>query len=160
MPPSSEKKAPPAALATNRKARHDYHVLDTLEAGIELRGTEVKSCREGQISLQEGYAAVENGQVWLHGVTIQPYACGNVHNHDPKRPRRLLLHRAEIARLFGQTQLKGHTLIPLAARLRRGRVKIELGLCRGKQLEDKRETLKRREADLEARRVLASARRR
>ncbi len=142
-------------VATNRRARHEYYVLETIEAGIELRGTEVKSVRAGEVSLAESYATIENGQAILHDLHIQPYRCGNVHNHEPKRPRRLLLHRREMARLYGQVTVKGQTLIPLDVHLRNGRVKIELGLCRGKQMDDKRETLRRREADREARRAIA-----
>jgi len=147
-------------VAVHRRARHEYEVLETLEAGIELRGTEVKSVREGEVSLAESYAAIENGQAILYDLHIQPYRCGNVHNHDPKRPRRLLLHGREIARLWGQCSTKGCTLIPLDLHLRRGRVKVELGVCRGKQMADKRETLRRREADLEARRAIAERQRR
>ncbi len=146
--------------ATNRKARHEYTVLDTLEAGIELRGTEVKSLREGLCSLNEAFAQIENGQAWLIEAHIQPYRCGNVHNHDPKRKRRLLLHAKEIARLYGLTQVKGQTLIPLRLYFKRGIAKIELGVCRGKQLEDKRETLKRRTAEREAERAMSRASRR
>lgn len=147
-------------LATNRRARHDYHILETLEAGIELRGTEVKSVRAGEVSLAESFADIENGEAILYDLHIQPYRCGNVHNHEPKRPRRLLLHAREIARLQGLRTLKGHALIPLDLHLRRGLVKVELGVCKGKRLEDKRETLRRREADREARRALAERGRR
>lgn len=142
-------------LATNRKAYHNYHILEKLEAGIELRGNEVKSIRAGEVSLQEGYAAVENGQVFLYGVRVQPYAHGRAEAQDPDRPKRLLLHRSEINRLIGLTAIKGHTLLPLDLHLRNGRIKVELGLARGKHLADKRETLKRREADREARRAIA-----
>jgi SsrA-binding protein len=141
-------------LASNRKAFHDFIILDKIEAGIELRGAEVKSIRAGEVSLQEGYAAVENGQVFLHSVRVQPYKNGPP-GQDPDRPKRLLLHRAEIERLVGLTAIKGHTLIPLNLHLRGGRIKVELGLARGKQYADKRETLKRREADREARRAMA-----
>ncbi len=146
-------------VATNRRARHEYFILETLEAGIELRGTEVKSVRAGEVSLAESFADIENGQVVLRDLHIQPYRCGNVHNHEPKRPRRLLLHAREIARLHGQCAVKGHALIPLDLHLRRGLVKVELGVCKGKHHEDKRETLRRREADLEARRAIAERRR-
>ncbi|MCS6771685.1 MAG: SsrA-binding protein SmpB [Kiritimatiellae bacterium] len=145
-------------LATNRKARHHYHILENIEAGIELRGSEVKSIRAGEVSLQEGYATVENGEVYLHGVRIQPYSHARAADQDPDRPRRLLLHRSQINRLLGLTAIKGHTLLPLDLHLRNGRIKVELGLARGKQLVDKRETLKRREADREARRAMARAR--
>lgn len=147
-------------IATNRKARRDFHVLEKMEAGIELRGTEVKSIRLGKVSLDEAYARVEEGQTLLYGMHVQPYEFGNVHNHDPVRPRRLLLHRREIHRLFGQTAVKGQTLVPLRLYLKRGRVKMELGLCRGKQRTDKREDIKRRTAQREAERAIASRRRR
>ena len=145
-------------VAQNRKARHDYIVLETLEAGLELRGTEVKSLRDGQVSLAESYGVVENGQVFLLGLTIQPYRFGNVHNHDPARKRRLLLHANEIARLFGQIAVKGQTLVPLKIYFKRGRAKIEIAVCRGKEFEDKRETIKRRDADREARREISERR--
>jgi SsrA-binding protein len=149
-----------ATVATHRKARRDYHVVDTLEAGVELRGTEVKSVRQGNIALTEGYARLEkNGEVLLYGVHINPYDHGNVHNHDPVRPRRLLLHQHEIKRLFGLTAVKGYALIPLRAYFRRGRLKVELGLCKGKQTVDKREDLKRKTADREAQRAMAASRR-
>lgn len=142
-------------LASNRKAHHDYHILDKIEAGIELRGAEVKSIRAGQVSLQEGYADVENGQVFVYGVRVQPYSHSRQDQQEPDRPKRLLLHKAEISRLVGQTALKGHTLVPLKLYLRHGLVKLELGLGRGKQFEDKRETLKRRAADRDAQRAIA-----
>ncbi len=146
-------------IATNRKAHRDYHVLDKLEAGIELRGTEVKSIRQGNMNLAEGYARLEkSGDVVLYGVHINPYDHGNVHNHDPVRPRRLLLHRREIKRLFGQTAIKGNALVPLRAYFKRGRVKVELGLCKGKQTIDKREDIKRKTADREAQRAMRARR--
>lgn len=148
-------------ITTNRKALRDYHVIERIEAGIELRGTEVKSIRQGSLTLNEGYARLEkNGNVVLHGVHINPYDHGNIHNHDPVRPRRLLLHRQEIKKLFGLTTIKGHALVPLKAYFKRGHVKIELGLCKGKQTADKREDLKRKTADREARRAMAHHNRR
>lgn len=133
------------AVATNRKALRDYAVFEKIEAGIELAGTEVKSLRAGTVSLEEGYAAIENGQAYLHGVTIAPYAQGNIHNREPGRRRRLLLHRDEIRRLFGRTTLRGYTLIPLKLYFNdRGRAKLELALCRGKKTVDKREDLRKR----------------
>ena len=148
-------------IATNRKARRDYHVLDKIEAGIELLGTEVKSIRQGNLNLTEGYARLEKtGDVVLYGVHINPYDHGNVHNHEPARPRRLLLHRREIKRLFGQTAIKGHALVPLRAYFRRGKVKIELGLCKGKQDIDKRQDMKRKTADREAERAMNARNRR
>lgn len=145
-------------VATNRKVRHEYHVLESIEVGIELRGTEVKALRDGQVSLGESHARVENGEVTLIDLHIPAYRCGNVHNHDPRRPRRLLLHRREIDRLYGQSAIKGHALIPLRLYFKHGRAKIELGLCRGKHFEDKRETLKRRESDREAQRAMRRGR--
>jgi SsrA-binding protein len=139
-------------VATNRRALRDYAVLEKLEAGIELSGTEVKSLRAGTVSLDEGYASVEAGQVFLHGVNIAPYAHGNIYNRDPARRRRLLLHRDEIGRLFGRAVLRGLTLIPLRVYFSdRGRAKVELALCRGKKLEDRREDLRRRAMEREDR---------
>jgi len=147
-------------LAANRKALREYHVLERHEAGIELLGTEVKSARLGQVTLTGAYAVEENGEIILHGVRIAPYEQGNRFNHEPTRPRRLLLHRREIRALAAQIEQKGHALIPLRMCLRRGRIKVELGLCRGKTLHDKRETLRRRAADRDAARAIASHSRR
>ena len=145
-------------VATNRKALRDYHVFDKVEAGIELAGTEVKSLRQGQVSLDEGYAAVEGSSTYLCGVTIAPYAQGNIFNRDPRRRRRLLLHGEEIRRLFGQTTLRGYTLIPLMIYFNdKGRAKVELALCRGKKLYDRREDLRRRAVERDER--LESSRR-
>jgi SsrA-binding protein len=153
MPSPSEKHH--KTLANNRKAFHDYFVMERHEAGIELRGTEVKSIRNGQISLAGSFARIEGGQVILHHLTIPPYEFGNRFNHDPDRPRRLLLRKAEIRRLQVQTDQKGHTLVPLSLYLKRGMVKVEVGVCRGKAQFDKRETLKRKTADREAAREMA-----
>lgn len=139
-----------SAVATNRKAYRDYSVIESLEAGIQLAGTEVKSLRAGQVSLDEGYARVENDEVFLYDVHIAPYAQGNIFNKDPKRRRKLLLHRDEIKRLFGKTTLRGLTLVPMKLFFNeRGIAKVELALCRGKKSYDRREELKRRamEAD-------------
>lgn len=160
MAAKGKKPAGPAALATNRKARREYHILNSLECGIELRGTEVKSIRDGKISINESYASVDDGQIYLHQCRIEPYSHGNQFNHDPMRPRRLLLHRAEINRLLAQVREKGLTLVPLKLYLKRGRVKVDLGLARGKDVQDKRETIKRRTADREAQRAIAEHRRR
>lgn len=145
-------------LASNRKAFHDYHIVEKLEAGIELRGTEVKSIRTGEVSLQEGYAIVEAGQVFLYGVRVQPYSHGRLEEQDPDRPKRLLLNRAEIERLIGQTAIKGFTLLPLDLHLRNGRVKVALGLGRGKLVEDKRDSIKKRDAERDARRAIGRRR--
>jgi SsrA-binding protein len=147
-------------LVTYRKARHDYQVLDTLECGLALQGTEVKSLREGKASLAQSFADVQGGEVFVNGLRIEPYSHGNVHNHDPSRPKKLLLHRREIQRLAAQVAEKGYTLIPLRLYLKAGRVKLELALCKGKDVHDKRETLKRRTADREALRAIAEHKRR
>jgi SsrA-binding protein len=147
-------------IASNRKAFHDYHVLERFECGIELRGTEVKSLREGHVSLVGAFAHVEGGQVILQGMTIQPYEFGNRFNHAADRPRRLLLHKREILRLKAESEQKGHALIPLSLYFKGRNVKVELGSCRGKNVVDKRETLKRKTADREAGRAIANARRR
>jgi SsrA-binding protein len=146
-------------IASNRKARHDYHVLEKIEAGMELKGSEVKSLRNAQASLVGSYARIEDGQVFLCESNIPPYDHGSHFNHEADRPRRLLLHRSEIRRLQAQVERQGLSLVPLALYFRRGRAKVELGLCRGKQKADKRETLRRRTADREAARAMASRRR-
>ncbi|MBM3323323.1 SsrA-binding protein SmpB [candidate division WOR-3 bacterium] len=147
-------------VATNRKALRDYAVLERLEAGVELTGTEVKSLRAGGVSLDEGYATVEHGQVYLHGVTIAPYSHGNIFNPEPGRRRRLLLHRDEIRRLFGRVTLRGFTLIPLKLYFsQRGWAKVELGICRGKKLVDRRDDLKRRAQERDERQLASAARR-
>lgn len=144
-------------LTVNRKATHDYSVLEKHEAGIELLGTEVKVVRNGEAGLAGAYAKAENGQLYLHAVSIPPYAFGNRFNHDTLRSRRLLLHRAEIRRLQAQQEQKGLALIPLRLYLNsKGLVKVEIAVCRGKAQEDKRETIRRREADREAGRTIAS----
>lgn len=152
---SEKKKKQAPALAQNRKARRDYQVLETLEAGLALAGTEVKSIRLGRVSLDESFARIQGGELYIEQMHVQPYEFGNVHNHDPVRSRKALLHKAEIHKLAHRTAEKGLTLIPLRLYLKRGKVKLALGLCRGKQQQDKRETLKRRTADLEARREMA-----
>ncbi|MDP7158890.1 MAG: SsrA-binding protein SmpB [SAR324 cluster bacterium] len=142
-------------LTTNRRARFEYEILETREAGLELKGTEVKSIRLGQINLTEGFCRIsEDLQAMLQNVHISPYDFGNRHNHDPLRPRRLLLHREEIRRLYGKIREQGLTLIPLKLYLKKGCVKLELGLVKGKKLHDKREAIKRREAQREVERSL------
>ncbi len=141
-------------IAENRKARHDYHVDETLEAGIVLRGTEVKSLREGRVVLQDGYAYVRNGELFLSNVQIQPYAHGNVHNHEPLRVRKLLAHAAEIGRLEGRVREKGYTLVVLKMYWKKGRAKVLLGLAKGKKEFDRREDIKERESRREAGRAL------
>ena len=131
-------------VARNRKALHEYHVLESFEAGIALTGPEVKSVRDGRVSLAESYARIDNGEVWLHGVHISPYDPASRWNVDPTRPRKLLLHRREIRRLIGAVGEKGLTLVPLDVYFRRGMAKVTLALARGKKLHDKREALKER----------------
>ncbi len=133
-------------IATNRKARHEFHVDDTFEAGIVLQGTEVKSIRQGRVNLRDGYAQIhKNGEIFLHGMHISPYEQGNRFNHDPVRPRKLLLHKREIGKLAGVLREKGYTLVPLKIYFRRGKCKIEMALARGKKLYDKREALARKD---------------
>ena len=144
-------------IASNRKAFHDYEVLDRYEAGVELRGTEVKSLRLGHVSMVGSYAQVEGDQIFLQGVTIQPYEFGNRFNHDADRPRRLLLHKREILKIKAGVEQKGYSLVPLKIYFLKRKVKIELGVCRGKKLFDKRETLKRKTADREAARAMSAA---
>ncbi|MBN1269421.1 MAG: SsrA-binding protein SmpB [Kiritimatiellae bacterium] len=158
--PKDEGRAAAKIVATHRKAFRDYHILEKFEAGIELRGTEVKSVRGGHVSLNESFGRIENGQVFLHKLRIEPYSHGGSFNHDPLRSKRLLLHRREIDRLFGQVNVKGQTLIPLRVLLVRGLVKVELAVCRGKHLQDKREALRRKTADREAERAMSAAQKR
>lgn len=134
-------------IAQNRKARHDYFIEETYETGIVLKGTEVKSIRGGRINLKDGYARVENSEVFLYNVHISPYEQGNIFNSDPMRVRKLLMHKREIRKLIGYVQQKGYSLIPLKAYLKNGKVKIELAVARGKAQYDKRETIARRDAD-------------
>ena len=142
-------------LATNKKARHDYFVDETFEAGIALTGTEVKSLRENRANLRDSFATVKGHEVWLHGVHISPYSHGNRSNVDPDRSRKLLLHKAEIRYLFGKTKERGYTLVPLRIYLSPANlVKIEIGLARGKKLYDKRETIARRDQEREVERAL------
>lgn len=139
------------SIAANRKAQHDYFILDKLEAGIVLLGTEVKAAREGRVNLKDSYAVIRQGEAFLMNCHIGPYSHGNRENRDPTRTRKLLLHAREIRRLAGKVQEKGLTLVPLRAYLKRGRIKVELGVARGKKLIDKRETERRKEIDRETR---------
>ena len=142
-------------IATNRKAFHNFSILETYEAGLVLRGTEVKSLREAQVNFKDCYATIDDGEAWLVGCHISPYHHGSDANHEPERRRKLLLHRREIGRLLGKVAERGLTLLPLRLYFKGGRVKVELGLARGKKLHDKRATLRerevRREMDKEAR---------
>lgn len=143
-----------AIVLQNRKARHDFEVLDSYETGIVLRGTEVKSLRDGRVVLKDSYATVERGEVFLHNVHISHYEGGNNFNHETERSRKLLLHSSEIRRLAGKTQQQGLTLVPLKIYFKRGKAKIELGLVRGKKEFDKRHTLAKRQADRDVERAL------
>lgn len=158
MPAAAKGKDDARRVAVNRKARHDYTVLETLEAGIELRGTEVKSVREAQVALTGAFVRIEGGDAILREVRIAPYEFGNQFNHDPQRPRRLLLHRKEIDRLAGVMAQQGCAIVPLSIYFKKGRAKVELGVCKGKQNPDKRETIRRRTADREAQREIAGRR--
>ena len=157
---AAEKNAGIRPVATNRRAFHEYHVEEKLEAGLALTGTEVKSLREGKASLQDGYVAVEGGEAWLWNVHIPPYTAGSWNNVDPKRKRKLLLHRREIVLVASRIQRSGATCVPLTLYFKGPRAKVEIALVTGKKLHDKRETIRRREADREARAAMKSARRR
>jgi SsrA-binding protein len=146
-------------IATNRKARFEYEILDTLEAGIALLGPEVKSLRAGKANLSEAYAAIRGGEVFLIGAHISPYPQAARANVDPRRERKLLLHRAEIARLQGRVAERGFTLVPLAIYFKGGRAKVELAVARGRRRHDKREAIRRRETEREMRRVARGRRR-
>lgn len=142
-------------VAQNRKARHDYHIEDTVEAGLVLTGTEVKSLREGRASLVDGYAAVKDGELWLHNVHIPEYTQGTWTNHEPRRVRKLLLHREQIRKLNAKTQESGLTIIPIALYFKDGYAKVEIGVARGKKSYDKRHALAEREAKRDADRAIA-----
>lgn len=144
-----------SSIARNKRARHDYEILDTWEAGIVLTGTEVKSLRGGKASIKEAYARIRNGEVFLDGMNITPYEQGNRYNHDPVRTRKLLLHRKEIEQLIGAVEQKGLTLVPLELYFRNGRAKVALALGRGKKQYDKREDLKRRAVERETARAVS-----
>lgn len=146
-------------IAQNRKARHNYHIDETYEAGLVLTGTEVKSLRAGRASLGEGYAEVRDGEVWLRNVHIPEYDPGTWTNHEPRRSRKLLMHKSEISKLIGKTREQGYTLVPLALYFSDGYAKVELALARGKKTYDKRRTLAEKQAKREAERAMARARR-
>lgn len=147
-------------ITTNRRASRDYEILDKIEAGVALMGTEVKTLRvTGGITLKDSYADIERGEMFLVNAHITPYEKGNIHNHDPERPRKLLLHKREILRLAQRVEEKGYTLIPLRVYFKQGRVKIEIGVCKGKHSFDKREDIKKRDSDREIDRVLKQVRR-
>jgi SsrA-binding protein len=145
-------------VATNRRARHEYEILETLEAGLVLRGTEVKSLRAGQVNFKDSYATVRGGEAWLLGCHISPYSHGTDANHDPERDRKLLLHGREITRLTGKVAERGLTVVPLKIYFKGGRAKVELGLARGKKLHDKRAALRERETRREMDKAARAAR--
>jgi SsrA-binding protein len=145
---------PIKVVATNRKARFEYHIHDTVEAGIVLLGTEIKSIRAGRVSLDEGYVLIEAGEAWLANVHIAAYDPAGRQGHDPRRKRKLLLHRKEIDRLYGRVQEKGFTLVPTRVYLKDGRAKVEIALAKGKKLYDKREAIARRDSDRQIQRAL------
>jgi SsrA-binding protein len=146
------------AICRNKRAYHDYQISESLECGIVLKGTEVKSLREGTANLEDSYAKIEDGEVWLLNSDIPEYAMGNKLNHKPKRPRKLLLHRREIEKFAGKASQRGFTLVPLSMYFKEGRAKVELGVARGKQLHDKREDQKTAEAQRDIRRAMANRR--
>jgi SsrA-binding protein len=141
-------------VCVNKKARYEYEILETLEGGLALTGTEVKSLRAGQASITEGFATIIRNEAWLVDCQIQPYAFGNLNNHDPKRRRKILLHRREIAKLVGKIKEKGLSLVPLKIYFKNGLAKVEIGVGRGKKLHDKRETIKSRDTAREASREM------
>jgi SsrA-binding protein len=154
-PPASEPKQERRVILTNRRARHEYSILETFEAGIALVGTEVKSLRAGNASLQEAYARFTDGELWLHNMHIHPYEQGSRYNVDPVRPRKLLLHRRELDSIRSKVEQKGMTIVPLSLYLRNGYAKLEIGLGRGKKLWDRRQDIASREAQRDAQRHLA-----
>ena len=153
-PAAAPEKSPNKVIATNRRARFDYEILETFEAGIALVGSEVKSLRAAKADLKDSYAAVERGEMWLHGVRIQPYEFARDGGHEPERSRKLLLHKGEILRIGAKVAEKGLTVIPVRLYFKEGKAKVELGLVRGKTQIDKRDTIKQREADRDMQRAV------
>ncbi len=161
VPPPPEEPAIGETIAQNRRARHDYSIEDTFEAGIVLRGTEIKSVRAHKVSLADAYARIERNEAWIIGLHIAPWESTDIRfNHEPKRARKLLLHRREIDELLGKTKAKGLTIVPLSIYISRGRAKVELGLARGKQTWDRRREIAERDAKRDMDRQVADARRR
>jgi SsrA-binding protein len=158
MAKKGKRKAAPGDVATNRQAGYRYEFLDRLEAGIQLEGTEVKSVRDGGVQLKDAYASIRDGEVWLHNMHIAPYAPASRENHEPERPRKLLLHRREIDRLVGTTQEKGLTLVPTRMYFKGPRAKVEIAVARGKDVGDKRRSIKEREMKREAERAISEYR--
>ena len=146
-------------IVVNRKAHHNFHLFDRFEAGIALRGTEVKSLRNGQVNVTDAFVRIEDGQATLHNMHISPYEYGTHWNHEPERPRRLLLHKREIRKLARETQQRGYTIVPTRLYFKNGRVKVEIALAKGKALHDKREAIKRRDEARQLRDVVREARR-
>ncbi len=158
MPESTERKKAEKNIAENRKAFHDYHILDTWEAGVALMGTEVKAIREGRVNLRDSYARVEGAEVFVYNVHISPYSHRGYADHEPLRRRKLLLHSAEIRKLVGKTVERGMTLVPIRMYFKNGKVKVAVALAKGKKDYDKRETIKRRETDRETRAAIKARR--
>ena len=159
MAEKTEREKAQSSIAENRKAFHDFHLLETFEAGLVLLGTEVKAIREGRVNLRDSFARVEDGEVFLYNVNISPYSHRGYADHEPLRRRKLLLHRDEIRKLIGKTVEKGMTLVPVRLYFKNGRVKVAVSLAKGKKEYDKRETIKRREVDRETRAAIKSSRR-
>ncbi len=141
-------------IASNRKAYHDYFVLETYEAGIELYGTEIKSIRGGKVNLKDSFCSVDNGEMFVIGMHISPYEHGNIFNRDPMRKKKLLMHKKEIIKLYSQNQQQGLSIIPLKLYIKKGRAKLEIGLCKGKKLHDKRDVAAKKEANRSIERAL------
>jgi SsrA-binding protein len=158
MADKTEREKAQTSIAENRKAFHDFHILETFEAGVVLLGTEVKSIREGRVNLRDSFARVEDGEVFLYNVNISPYSHRGYADHEPLRRRKLLLNRDEIRKLIGKTVEKGMTLVPIRLYYKKGRVKVAVSLAKGKKDYDKRETIKRREADRETRAAIKTRR--
>jgi SsrA-binding protein len=158
MADKTDREKAQSSIAENRKAFHDYHLIETFEAGLVLLGTEVKAIREGRVNLRDSYARVEDGEVFLYNVNISPYSHRGYAEHEPLRRRKLLLHRDEIRKLIGKTVEKGMTLVPTRLYFKNGRVKVAVSLAKGKKEYDKRETIKRREVDRETRAAVKSRR--
>lgn len=145
-------------VARNKKAYHDYFVLDTYEAGIELYGTEIKSIRQGRVNLKDSYCGIDDGEMFALGMHISPYEQGNIFNRDPMRRKRLLLHKKEILKLFQQSQQQGLSIVPLELYIKNGRAKLQIGLCKGKKLHDKRETAAKKDAQRDIERAMKERR--
>jgi SsrA-binding protein len=158
MADKTERERARAIITENRKAFHDYHLVETFEAGVVLLGTEIKAIREGRVNLRDSFARLENGEVFLYNVNISPYSHRGYADHEPLRRRKLLLHREEIRKLIGRTVEKGMTLVPIRMYYKKGRVKVAVSLAKGKKEYDKRETIKRRESDRETRAAIKARR--